>query len=260
MTLVVWTADVMAQGPSPEANQTTYTPMRRPGSAVPPQAAPVSAPPPVLPYAPLPVQTYAPSSPSPGQVEARSAFARQGAPPTVAAATTTSTKLGRRTLGLALDLGAPDGINLGLVISPADWLRLGGSFGTNTASLAYRGGLSFVPVGWGPSFSFEAGHCNLAPTNSVIRTFFSVPAWVAPYVQELGYTYFNAHLGFDLVLGNVTLFLHGGYTFLIGTVRAPKSVVVDTSTGTTVTVAEDGKVYAQTLSAKLGLVFLFGGS
>ena len=63
-----------------------------------------------------------------------------------------------------------------------------------------------------------------------------------------------------VVLGNVTLFLHGGYTYLVGTVRAPKSVVVDTNTSTTVTIAEDGKVYAQTLSAKLGLVFLFGGS
>jgi hypothetical protein len=189
-----------------------------------------------------------------------SRFATSGTPAVVTNAAPTQAEIGRRTLGLGFDLGMPDGVNLGLVLSPADWLRLAGSFGTNTTSLAYRGGLSLLPVGWGPSFTFEAGHCNLAPTNSVIRTFFGVPAWVAPYVQELGYTYFNAHVGFDLVRGNVTLYLHGGYTFLMGTVRAPKSVVVDSSTGTTVTIAEDGKVYAQTLSAKLGLVFLFGGS
>ena len=163
-------------------------------------------------------------------------------------------------LGLGLDVGLPDGLNLGLVLSPADWLRLEAALGTNSASLAYRGGLSFIPVGWGPSFTFEAGHCNLAATNSVIRTVFSAPGWVTPYVQQLGYTYFNAHLGFDLGLGNVTVYLHAGYTFLIGTVRSPTAVVVDSKTSTTVRLAEDGTVYVQTLSAKLGLVYLFGGS
>jgi hypothetical protein len=100
----------------------------------------------------------------------------------------------------------------------------------------------------------------MAGPTDLLRHFFSVPKWVKPYVQQLGYTYFNAHLGFDLALGPVTLFLHGGYTHLRGTVRASQAVVVDSSTNTTVTLGEDGKVYAHTLSAKLGLVFTFGGS
>jgi hypothetical protein len=147
------------------------------------------------------------------------------------------------------------------VVLPGSWLRLGASLGTNSASLEYRGGMALVPLGWGPSLSLEVGHCNLAPTNSVVRYFFSAPKWVAPYVQELSYTYFNGHLGFDLVLGRFVLYLHGGYSYLIGTVHAPKPVVVDpTKTNTSVTMAQDGEVRAGTLSAKLGVIVMFGGS
>jgi hypothetical protein len=158
----------------------------------------------------------------------------------------------------------PDGVNVGLVVAPFDWLRLGLSLGTNSASLDYRGGLALVPMGWGPSFSFEVGHCNTAATTKIVRYFFSVPAWVEPYVQQLGYSYFNAHVGYDWTLGNVTLFAHGGFTYLRGTVRAPEPVVtVDNSpnspTTTNVTIVQDGNVYAYTLSAKAGLIYMFGG-
>lgn len=179
---------------------------------------------------------------------------------TVAAKATKPDKRERGIWGLATDLGMPDGINLGLVFSPYDWLRLGASLGTNSASLNYRGGLSLIPVGFGPSFSFEAGHCNTADASDLIRKFFSVPSWVKPYLQQLGYTYFNAHVGFDYTIGNATLFAHGGYTYLIGTIHAPNPVVVETTTNTTVKIVEDGKVYAHTLSAKIGLIYMFGGS
>jgi hypothetical protein len=42
-------------------------------------------------------------------------------------------------------------------------------------------------------------------------------------------------------------------------VRAPKSVVVDSQTGTTLSIAQDGEFHAFTLSAKAGIVYLFGG-
>ena len=157
----------------------------------------------------------------------------------------------------------PDGANLGLLVAPTRWMRIMAAGGTNSAGLSYRGGLSFIPVGWGPSFSFEVGHCNIAPMNSVLSTFFGVANWVKPYVQELGYTYFNAHLGFDYPLGNWTIFLHGGYTYLMGTVRGPNPVVVgrnsDQTPNMTVSIGEDGVVRAHTLSAKLGILYMFGG-
>jgi hypothetical protein len=154
----------------------------------------------------------------------------------------------------------PDGLNLGLVLSPADWMLLSVAMGTNSASLNYRGGLSLVPMGWGPSFTAEAGHCNTAPTTSAIRTFFTVPNWVKPYVQQLGYTYVNAHVGFDYRVGGLTLFIHGGATYLMGTIRSPDTIVVDSNTNTTVKIAQDGHVTAYTLSAKAGLIYMFGGS
>jgi hypothetical protein len=136
---------------------------------------------------------------------------------------------------------------------------LNASLGTNSASLDYRGGLSVIPAGWGPSFTLEVGHCNTAPTTSIVRTFFSVPSWVKGYVQELGYTYVNAHIGFDYRLGGLILFIHGGGTYLMGTIRSPAPVVVDKSTNTSVTIPQDGQVSAYTLSAKAGIVYMFGG-
>jgi hypothetical protein len=157
----------------------------------------------------------------------------------------------------------PDGVNLGLVLSPARWLRFGGALGTNSAALDYRGGISLLPVKWGPSLTFELGRCNVADMNSVLSTFFSVSNWVKPYVQQFGYTYFNAHLGFEVPAGSFLMFIHAGYTYLAGTVRGPNPVVVtrntDTTPNLTVTVAQDGDVHAHTLSAKLGVLYMFGG-
>jgi hypothetical protein len=156
----------------------------------------------------------------------------------------------------------PDGLNLGLVLSPVDWLRLGASMGTNSASLNYRGGLSLIPMGWGPSFTVEAGHCNTAATTSLVRTFFTVPNWVRPYVQQLGYTYINAHVGFDYRWGGLTLFVHGGLTYLMGTIRSPDPIVVvdsKTNASTDIKIVQDGSVTAYTLSAKAGVIYMFGG-
>lgn len=279
----------------PSTGSATYTPMRRPGSSSPPAATP-SAPtatrapstpvyaPPVAakPANPVPVvPAYrAPAAPAPtvsgttsrANPEPYSAAPLQvlPAPPPIhgvdaASGATVSVEALRpvkpvhRVFGLASDLGMPDGLNLGLVLSPADWVRLGASIGTNSASFNYRGGLSLVPMGWGPSFSLEAGHCNTAPTTSIVRTFFSVPSWVQPYVQQLGYTYINAHLGFDYRWGALTVFVHGGYTYLMGTIRSPDSVVVDSKTNTSIKISQDGSVTAYTLSAKAGVVYMFGG-
>jgi hypothetical protein len=242
----------------------TFPPQAAPSTALPTPAAP----PHVIP-APIPVTnpeaTQVHYSPLPGAkpltVPPTSPDQTKPAPSdmTVVGKGIHPTRPERRIWGLASDLGMPDGMNLGLVLSPYDWVRLGVSAGTNSASLNYRGGLSLIPMGWGPSFSLEAGHCNTADTTSLINTFFSVPKWVKPYFQQLGYTYFNAHVGFDYSIGNFTLFAHSGYTYLIGTVRAPNAVVVDTTTNTSVLV-DEGKVYAHTLSGKIGLIYLFGGS
>lgn len=195
------------------------------------------------------------SSPSP----------RAGDPAAVVTAHALSpSKPSRHYVGIGTDVGMPDGLTLGLVLMPADWLRISAALGTTSFSEPelvglYRGSLSFVPLGWGPSFSFDAGHRNVAPTTWILRTFFSVPSWVNPYVQELGYTFFNAHIGFDYTVWGFTLYLHGGGTYLLGTIHAPKSVVVDSKTNTSINIAQDGEFSAFTLSAKAGIIYHFGG-
>jgi hypothetical protein len=193
----------------------------------------------------------------------RTGRSAQAAPTTVSKRSIPATRSLRGVVGLATDVGMPDGLNLGLVLAPADWIRLGASAGTNSAGLDYRGGLTLVPVGFGPSFTVEVGHCNVAQMNSVLRTFFSISTWVKPYVQELGYTYVNAHLGFDYPIGRVALFAHGGYTYLMGTVRGQQPVIVgrntDQTPNMTVTIGQDGEVRAHTLSAKAGIIYMFGG-
>ena len=179
---------------------------------------------------------------------------------TVSAKALRPAKPAHRYFGLSSDIGMPDGLNLGLVLAPVAWMRLGASLGTNSASLDYRGGLTVLPAGWGPSFSLEVGHCNTAATTSTIREFFTVPSWVRSYVQQLGYTYVNAHVGFDYRIGGLTLFAHGGYTYLMATIRSPDAVVVDSQTNTSIKIAQDGNVTAYTLSAKAGVIYMFGGS
>ena len=207
------------------------------------------------PYVPAPLPV-APSSGMPTQ-SIRSANAEPAG--ALAAKSTRPPKAGHRFLGVVSDVGMPDGLYLGLVVAPADWMRLVAAVGSNSASLDYRGGLSLVPMGWGPSFTAEVGHCNTAPTTSLLRTFFTVPSWMQPYVQQLGYTYVNAHVGFDYRLGGFTLFVHGGVTYLSGTLHSPASVVVDSKTNTSIKIPEDGAVTAYTLSAKAGLLYMFGG-
>ncbi len=247
-------------GPS-AASAVTYTPRRRPGVAKPAGAAQAKPAPAATTWAPSGPYTPAPLSPRSGTGLQAPPIRETRVEPNIgiAAKALRASPSVHRVFGVATDVGMPDGLNLGLVVAPADWVRLGASVGTNSASLDYRGGLSLIPMGWGPSFSLEVGHCNTAATTGVIRTFFTVPAWVQPYVQQLGYTYVNAHVGFDYRLGRVTLYVHGGYSYLAGTVRSPSPVVVDSTTNTTIKIVQDGKVSAYTLSAKVGIITMFGG-
>ena len=174
-----------------------------------------------------------------------------------------------RVLGFATDVGLPDGANLGLVLRPAAWLRLHGAVGTNSASLGFRGGATAIPHWFwhfGPSLTVEAGYCRIGEVNSVLRTFFQVPPWMTDYAQQAGYVYYNAHLGIEFGRGNVTGFIHGGGSYVDGTVRTPHSVTISQPAGTSLStdptrlvLGQDAKVRVYTMSAKAGIIVYFGG-
>jgi hypothetical protein len=172
-----------------------------------------------------------------------------------------------RLLGVTTDVGLPDGANLGLVLRPTSWIRLNAVGGTNSASLGFRGGLTAIPHWFwhiGPSVTIEAGYCRVGDVNVVLRSFFQVPAWMKDYVQQAGYTYYNAHVGLEFGRRNITGFIHAGGSYIDGTVRTPRPVFI-TSAATSSTdtphliLGQDAKVRAYTISAKVGLIVYFGG-
>jgi hypothetical protein len=168
----------------------------------------------------------------------------------------------RRIFGLSTDVGLPDGANLGLVILPANWIRLSIAGGSNSATLGGRLGLALVPLGWGPSLSFEIGRFGVGNTNPLIRSSFKVPSWVDPYVQQVGYSYFNSQLGLDFRLGNFFIYVHGGYSNIRAVIRSPSPVETRSSSGTVlyrVRLGEDGRVKIHTWSGKVALIYLFAG-
>jgi hypothetical protein len=179
----------------------------------------------------------------------------------------------RHLLGLATDLGLPDGANIGLVVRPASWIRLHAAGGTNSVSVGFRGGATAIPRWFwhiGPSITLEGGYYRVGQVNSVLRTFFRVPDWMKDYAQQAGYAYYNAHLGLEFGRGNVTGFIHAGGSYVDGTVRAPNPVCVQTSSspcsgGTAspgqaqLVLGQDAKVRVYTISAKAGIIVFFGG-
>jgi hypothetical protein len=168
------------------------------------------------------------------------------------------------------DLGLPDGANLALVFRPGSWGRIHAAGGTNTASLGFRGGITLIPI-WlwfvAPSLNFEGGFCRIGDMNSVLRAIFQVPSWLQNYAQQLGYSYYNAHVGLEFGRGRVTGFLHAGASYLHGTVRTPSPVRIAPVTGSPyVASAGDAQFYlrqdatfqAYTISFKAGIIVFLG--
>jgi hypothetical protein len=233
------------EGGSVSVPQVTYTPLRRPGGLEPSKNSP-------------PTQIIqAPPRPPPVKSQVKPQHQEN-----IATISRHRPASRRRMFGFSADVGLPDGANLGLVILPANWIRLSIAGGTNSATFGGRLGLALVPLGWGPSLSFELGRFGVGNTNQLIRSSFEVPSWVDPYVQQVGYSYFNTQLGFDLRLGNIFICIHGGYSNIRAVVRSPSPVETRSSSGAVlyrIRLGEDGRVKVHTWSGKIALIYMFGG-
>ena len=256
----------VAVTPTPSATAQPTTPvLYKPISSG--QAQPLPVPAVTTPTLPAPVER-----PAPAATAAPSPPAAPGARDDAAIAETVplpaATRPSPRLLGIATDVGLPDGANLGLVLRPTSWIRVNASGGTNSASLGFRGGFTAIPQWFwhvGPSVTFEAGYFRVGNVNGVLRSFFQVPAWMKDYAQQAGYTYYNAHLGIEFGRRNITGFIHAGASYIDGTVRTPHSVTIAPTPGTTSTdpaqfiLGQDAKITVYTFSAKAGLIVYFGG-
>jgi hypothetical protein len=168
-------------------------------------------------------------------------------------------------LGLMADAGVPDGANAALALRPARWLRLYLGGGHNTVSAGYRGGVTVLPLGAGPSFSVEAGHYRDGDANGLVRRFVATNAsTLTPIFKRVGYTYVNTQLGLELGRGSFQFFIHGGVSYLRAVVHDAQAALdarngTSATSSTTVRITQDPIVRAWVPSLKLGMVVYFGG-
>jgi hypothetical protein len=167
-------------------------------------------------------------------------------------------------LGVMADAGVPDGANVALALRPARWLRVHAGAGHNTVSNGYRGGMAFLPLGEGPSFSLEAGHYRDGDANGFVRRLVGSNGALTPIFHRIGYNYANAQLGLDLGKRSFQFYVHGGVSYLRGVLHDVQAAldtagVTDPKATTTVRIVQDPIVHAWVPSLKVGAVMYFGG-
>jgi len=162
-------------------------------------------------------------------------------------------------LGVMADAGAPDGANGSVVYRPSSWLRSYVGGGTNLIGKGFRGGLTLVPFGSGPSASIEAGHYSARDANGLARRF-AGPTFGSPALERVGYDYANFHVGLDFGSRRATFFIHGGMSYIRASVHNMDQVVAssmsanDGSGTTEISFTKDPIVRAWLPSVKLGLI------
>lgn len=159
-------------------------------------------------------------------------------------------------IGLMLDAGVPDGAIGSLVVRPWQWIRAYGGGGSNSVSRGWRGGLSLVPFGAGPSVSVEYGHYNDGNANGLVRRLASGDFAGSPLLERIGYDYLNAHAGLDFGGKNVIFFVHGGISKVWANVHNLNQAI-KSSGSTTVEVSSDPKITVVGSSLKVGLIVFF---
>lgn len=157
-------------------------------------------------------------------------------------------------IGVMGDVGIPDGGIASLVVRPWQWFRAYGGAGSNSVSNGWRGGLSLVPFGAGPSLSFEYGHYNEGDANGLVRKLMNGQFSGSPLLDRVGYDYANAHAGLDFGGKHVIFFVHGGVSMLWAQMHNVNQAFQSSGSTTVVQVSEDPKVKAFGSSLKVGLI------
>jgi hypothetical protein len=163
--------------------------------------------------------------------------------------------------GLMADVGVPDGLIGSLTVRPWSWVRLAGGGGTNGISSGWRTGITLLPFAAGPSASFEYGRYQEGNANPLAKKIIGSSFNGSPLLDRVGYEYMNLHLGLDFGSRRFVFFLHGGVSFLWGTIHNVDVAIRDatahasTASGTTeVVVGKDPSVKAVGSSVKLGFI------
>jgi len=164
-------------------------------------------------------------------------------------------------MGVMADAGLPDGMQGSLVLRPARWFRTSLGGGYNMISKGVRMGATLVPWGRGPSGTLEVGRYFDGDANAAARSFLGAGFQGAPVLERIGYDYANAHLGLDLGYKRVTFYIHGGMSYVRGTIHnAERQISSDpqingtNANGTTISIKQDPTIKVIGPSAKIGLI------
>lgn len=153
------------------------------------------------------------------------------------------------TLGLAFDVGVPEGGALSVAYRPWRPLRLWAGPAWNYLGWGLQGGVAVLPWHWAvsPALSLEGGHYFGA---NVTHVFKNVPEDAKPLLRSVGYDYVAGHLGVEFgSQRGFTFSLRLGLSYL-------RAAAKGTSQGTDVTF-RDPTLRATLPSVKLGFQYFF---
>ena len=159
--------------------------------------------------------------------------------------------------GVMLDAGVPDGATASLVMRPWRPLRLavGGSY--NLVSPGVRAGLSLIPFNswFTPTLNLDVGHYRDGDANPIARKLSGDPTFSNAVLDRIGYTYVDAHLGFEMGRKWFTFYVHAGMSRVFTAVHELDSAAGDQSGSmTSVSFQKDPTVTVTAVSARLGFI------
>jgi len=164
-------------------------------------------------------------------------------------------------MGVMADAGLPDGMQGSLVLRPVRWFRTSLGGGYNMISKGVRAGATLIPWGRGPSGTLEVGRYFDGDANAAARSFLGAGFQGAPVLERIGYDYVNAHLGLDFGYKRVTFYIHGGMSYIRGTIHnaeqqfsSDPQINGTNANGTQISFKQDPTVKVIGPSAKLGLI------
>lgn len=159
-------------------------------------------------------------------------------------------------LGVALDLGFPEGASLALAYRPTQALRIFAGPAWNYVSWGVLGGVALVPfrLAVAPTLSAEVGHYFRADLTHFVNESSGAPAGTEPLFRRVGVTYAAAHIGAEIGTQRGLAFsIRAGLAYLVASSQGRSE---PTGTGAQVTL-RDPRVHATAPSVKLGLEYAF---
>jgi hypothetical protein len=114
-------------------------------------------------------------------------------------------------VGMMADAGLPDGAILSVVYRPVNAIRFHAGVGHNAISTGVRAGVTLLPFKTivTPTLSLDYGHYPEGDANPLMQRFLG-DDYSTQMLENLGYDFANAHVGFAFGRKRVQFYVQGG--------------------------------------------------